>query len=197
MSNQWYDIELWQWVDLDINQWGFSTSTGLSGLYQICTDDNCVYAATSSGLDIVSLETEERINFIEPAGYTFTTVWASEYVIFLGTSISGIKAINKVDIYNSDLLSYVYDYVVYPDILSNTVAYLHGNSDKLICCTAGSVDIIRRSTHYITHTEIVGAKKCFVTPVLNYFYYTVLSAGKYKLHRLNSNTTDWTTSDVV
>jgi hypothetical protein len=84
-----------------------------------------------------------------------------------------------------------------PFITSNSVRYIHGNSNKLICCTVEGVDIIRRDSNYITHTNVLGATKCFVTPNYDYYYYTVSGTTNWYLNRLNNNTSDWTTSDIV
>ena len=77
MSNQWYDVDSWQWVDSESSQWGFTTdspgSTNLR-LLQIWTDESYVYAATTSGLDIIDLETEQRAHFLSRQG-GYTSVW--------------------------------------------------------------------------------------------------------------------------
>jgi hypothetical protein len=203
MSNEWYDIDSWQWVDNDNAQWGFSVSPidiGYSGLNQIWTDNKYVYAATTSGLDIISIETELRQVFVTNTN-GYSSVWSDNEEIFIGSN-RGIKFFNQSSVEIEDVFTLLSDYVLEPDINNNNVRYLHGNINRLICCTAAGIDIIRRDTHYITHTNISGATKCFVTPNYNYYYYTVSGTAisgvaPWYLCRLNDNTSDWATPDIM
>lgn len=198
MSNEWYDID-WQWVESPNSQWGFTTEPpipGYEGLYQIWTDAQYVYAATSSGLDIIDIETEQRTSFAtNPNGYT--TVWASDDQVFLGTNSAGIKVLNKDDIGPAELAVYIHDYENEPFLSSNNVKYIHGNKNKLICCTVAGVDIIRRNSHWVTNTSISGAQKCFVTPDYDYYYFTTSGTESWSLHRLNGNSGSWVNSDII
>ena len=189
MSNQWYDIDTWQWVDTPTSEWGF----GIETLNQIWTDETYVYAATSVGLKIVDIETENVVS--NEYSYAYTTVWANNDTIFLGTSESGIKSLDKSFIVPGEIYTGLIDYVSEPDITNNDVKYLHGNYHKLMCCTISGVDIIGLDTHYITHTTITGgAKKCFAAEN-DKFYYTISGTDNWYLHRLDSNTGDWIIPD--
>jgi hypothetical protein len=153
-----------------------------------------VYAATTSGLDIIDIETEMRQSFASnSSGYS--TVWSDGTEIFVGTAGGGIKFFNQSTIESISVS--MSDYISTPDITSNYITYIHGNSNKLICCTVRGVDIIRRDSHYITRTIINGATKCFVTPNHDYYYYTVSGSTSWTLNRLNGNTGNWTTPDIV
>ena len=204
MSNQWYDIDTWQWTDDNTRQWGFiieppSTEDETFGLRQIWTDENYIYAATVSGLDIISIETEERQSFAYDSS-GFVSVWSSEDYVFMASPDKGVRRLNKDFIGPEDVSSDLHDYARYPDITSDDVRYIHGNDNKMICCTARGIDIVRLNTGYITHTTITGAYKCFVTPNYDYFYYTVsgtTSSGAWNMYRLDGNTGDWTTADRV
>ena len=196
MSNEWYDTDSWQWVGNDNAQWGFSEFISGAGLNQIWTDDKYVYAATISGLDVISIETEQRQSFATNSN-GYSTVWSDNEEIFVGTTNAGIKSFNQFSIGPSEIVNFIKEYVRTPFITSNSVRYIHGNLNKLICCTVKGVDIIRRDSHYITHTTISGATKCFVTPNYDYYYYTVSGSTSWTLNRLNGNTGDWTTPDVV
>ena len=199
MSNQWYDIDSWQWVDNEDAQWGFTTEPpipGYEGLYQIWTDAQYVYAATTSGLDIIDIDTEQRISFAtNPNGYT--TVWASDDQVFLGTTSAGVKVLNKSSIGPAELASQIQDYERAPFLPDDNVRYIHGNENKLICCTAEGVAIIRRNSHWVTKTTISGARKCFVTPDHDYYYFTTSGTENWSLHRLNGNSGSWTSSDII
>ena len=191
MSNQWYDIDTWQWVDTPTSEWGF----GIEALNQIWTDETYVYAVTSRGLNIIDIETENVV--ANEYSHAYTTVWANNDTIFLGTSEDGIKSLDKSFIDTGEIYTGLVDYVSEPDITNNAIKYLHGNHHKLMCCTISGVDIIGLDTHYITHTTITGgAKKCFAAEN-DKFYYTVSGINNQYIHRLDSNTGDWVTSDYT
>lgn len=198
MSNQWYDIDSWQWTDNDNNQWGFSTEQiiGYEGLYQIWTDEKYVYAATSSGLKLTNIETEEIESYAtNPNGYT--TVWSDDTEAFIGTTNDGIKKIIKSEISPGEIISIVKDFAKDYDITNNNIKYIHGNSNKLICSTIEGIDIIRRASNYRTYTTISGAQKCFITPQYDYIYYTVSGTGHWSINRLNNNTQNWQNPDII
>lgn len=195
-SDQWCDIDTWQWVDNDEAQWGFSVYA-YEGLYQIWTDNLYVYAATSSGLDVISVETEQRVSFAtNPYGYT--TVWSDNDYVFVGTNDSGIKVFRQNDVGPAEIAPSLLDYTSVPDLTSNEIKYIHGNTDKLVCCTAEGVDTIHRGSSYRTHTTISGAKKCFITPNYNYVYYTVSGTDNtWSINRLNDTSSNWQVPDIV
>ena len=203
MDNQWYDIDSYQWISNDEDQWGFTTTSGEHGgwgeLYQVWTDESYVYAATISGLDIISIETETSYSYVSFYG-GFTSVWASDNRIFVGTNDAGIKVLSKEDIIPGDITVSLEDYVLWPDINSNNINYLHGNDSKIICCTLSGVDIIRRDSFYITHYLTPPGfvpKKCFVTPKFDYFYYTLSGTEEFTLNMLRGNTSNWILPDVT
>ena len=192
MSNQWYDIDIYQWTDISTDEWFFSIAED-EFLYQIWIDGDYVFAATSSGLDVIDIETEKIVS--REQSYSYTTVWSNTDTIFLGTNTNGIKYLNKSFIGPAEISTGLCDYASIPDITSNDIKYLHGNYHKLMCCTSLGVDIIELNTHYITHTTISGsAKKCFAAEN-DKFYYTVSGTNNQYIHRLDSNTGDWITPD--
>ena len=162
-------------------------------LNQIYTDENYVYAVTSSGLNIIDIQTENVIS--NEYSYHYTTVWSNTDTIFLGTERNGIKSLNKSFIAPGEIFIGLENYVSEPDITSDNIRYLQGNYHKLMCCTSLGVDIIGLDTYYITHTTISGgAEKCFAAEN-DKFYYTTSGINNYYLHRLDSNTGDWVTPD--
>jgi hypothetical protein len=194
---QWYDIDTWQWADSPDYEWG-ATSSGSAPsvtLNQIFVDEAYVYVAKTSGLSIVSVETGSEVNSINIyQGYN--SIWASDNNVYLGTFANGIEYFNKSQ---AGVVSYTSTYAYYnsPDISSNNVKYIHGNSDKLIISTDQGIDIIRRNNYYITHNlSITSCNKTFVTPNYDYYYYTYYDGYSYKISRLNGNKSDWSTPDV-
>lgn len=197
MSNEWYDIDSWQWVDNDNTQWGFSeVFISGAGLNQIWTDNKYVYVATTSGLDVINIETEQRQSFASNS-YGYSTVWSDSNEVFVGTTAAGIKLLNQSSIGPLEIFPFLSIYAMSPFITSNNIKHIHGNSNKLICSTVEGIDIIRRDSQYITQTFVSGAQKCFVTPNFNYYYYTISGSTHWSLNRLNGNTMNWTTPDVV
>ena len=160
---------------------------------QIYLDDDYVYAATSSGLNIIDIETESVVS--NEYSYPYTTVWVNDDTVFLGTNGYGIKSLDKSFIAPGEISSRLENYASEPDITNNNINYLYGNYHKLMCCTDTGVDIIGLNTCYITHTTIsAGAEKCFAAEN-DKFYYTTSGINNQYLHRLDSNAGDWITPD--
>lgn len=194
MSNEWYDITTWEWVDSNTSQWGFAEEY-YSTINQIWADNKYVYVATVSGLSIVDIETEHTCAYITYSN-GYSTVWSYDNKVFLG-SLYGIKTINQEAAISGEMKSYVTDYIRAPFITSDNVKYIHGNKDKLICCTINGVDIIRRNSGYTTHSIVGGAQKCFITPNYSHCYYTIYSTPSWVLCRVDENTKDWITPDIT
>lgn len=147
-------------------------------------------------MDIVDIVTEYSKTFIsKTTGYT--TVWSDSEKVFIGTHDSGIKFFLQSDVIYPNVIPTIYDFVEFPDLTDNDIRYIHGNSNKLICCTVDGVDVIRRDTGYRTYTEVSGAMKCFITPKYDYLFYVVSGTNSWTINRLNNNTSNWTTPDIV
>jgi hypothetical protein len=176
-----------QWVDWSDAQWG-ECYAGI--LNQIWTDSNYVFAAIDFGLDIIDIVTEMKIAYIEwDSG--FNSVWANDERVYLATSNSGIMYFDKVCISGSimspyDLVGCLTDYVTPYGITSNNIRYIHGNENRLICCTNSGVDVLAPS--YRSYTTLSGAQKCFLTAD-NAYYTTINSVKRVK------GLFDWTSAD--
>lgn len=186
MSNEWYDVDTNQWVDSLYYEWGFDAIETSSQLKQLCMDEDYVYVATTSGLSIIDIGTEQLTSFISMYNGC-TSVWSDNSVVFIGSS-EGVTSFQKYD------TSVVMSYLRFPFINNNDVNHVHGNADIVMCCTSAGVNINRRSSNYTTYCNIQTANKCFVT-FSNCYYYSVLNNNS--INRLNSNNTNWTTADVV
>ena len=171
----------------------------MSILNQIWSDIY-VYAATVSGLDIIDIESEKKYAQLTCSG-GFTTVYADDYKVYLGTTENGIKYINKTCISGSifapiELYSCLTDYVE-QSLTSDEIRYIHGNNGFLMCCTAAGVDVIKKEPHgYRSYTTTSGARKCFMTST-GKFYYSTCSGTSWELNRINVALTDWVTPDYV
>jgi len=187
------DDNLLQWVDDNELQWGLELGAELR---QVWHDDYYIYAATSEGLDIIDIDSEQPFAYVTYSG-GFTTVWGNDTSIYVGTSDAGIKYFGKSSIsgsiYNpADLSVALTMYAEYPTITSNNVRYIHGQENLLMCCTASGVDTLgvygkeaKTSTPY--------AQKCFLAPSER-LYYTTASGSEHAINRV-SGPYDWNTPD--
>jgi len=158
-------------------------------------DENYVYTATSSGSDIIDIESERNYAYIHYSD-GFTSIWGNNTTVFFGTAASGIKYFSKSNLTGDlntpiDLTDYLRDFKSYPNITSNNIRHLHGRDDKLMCCTMAGVDFFKLDPQgYRSSTTVSGADKCFVTPGRN-VYYTTYSGGEYRINKLNHALIDW------
>jgi len=151
-----------QWVEDNLQQWGLLLGYDLS---QIWTDDTYVYAVTISGLDIVDIASEQKIAFIPYE--TFSTVWANDEKVYLGTTANGIKYIDKTCISGSvgdweNLSVCLTTFATYSGISSNVINYIHGNGNWLMCCTNVGIDILNTKEWYRSYTTVDDPQKCFM-----------------------------------
>jgi hypothetical protein len=151
-------------------------------LYQVWTDDDYVYAATTSGLYIIDGYTEEQVAYV--SSVHAKSVFADDTYIYIGTSAAGVKRLSISDIeQEGDLSTSLIDYVKAPDIASNRIKYIHGNDNNLILCTEEGVDIIYKSSTYVVSSTISGTPhKCFALD--NNYYYTVSGTTSWTLNRV-------------
>ncbi len=169
------DNEL-QWVEDNDQQWGLVVVVGY-GLNQIWTDANYVYAATVSGLNIIDIDSENRYAYINYSD-GFDTVWANDDRVFVGSTYGGIKYVDKTCISGSiyspyNITTCLVDYKSPPVITSLEVKYIHGNDNRLVCCTSNGVDVIKMGANgYRNYKLFDNAQKCFMTST-GQFYYTV------------------------
>jgi len=169
-------------------------------LNQIWTDDNYVYAATLGGLNIIDLISAQQYAYATYSG-GFNTVWANDMKVYLGTTNSGIKYLQKTCISGSliepyELSFYLLDYLEFP-LTSNYIKYIHGNNDLLICCTLFGVDVIKFEPNgYRSYTTIFDTYKGFMTSS-GKFYYTSVSGLACNLNVVNTCLCDWSAPDKI
>jgi hypothetical protein len=191
----WTESNIVQWVDDNQAQW---LPYSVEVLNQIWTDEDYVYAAINIGFDIIDITTESKIGYIE-YDTGFSTVWANNDKVFLGTT-NGINYINKtcisgVPLVQEDLLECLIGYSNPYGITSDDIRYIHGSGDTLLmCCTSLGADVYWGNYGYRSSTTISGAQKCFMTST-GKFYYTVDKGTEWELNRVDSEKWNWTTPD--
>ena len=171
----------------------------MSTLNQIWSDGDYVFAVTNSGLNIVDMDLEQKIAYIN-YDQGFNTVWANDDKVYLGTSASGVKYFYKTCISGTvlipnNLYTCLMDHTSPFGISSQTIRYIHGSGDDyLMFCTGTGVDAYHmKPTMYRSTTTVSGTQKCFMTQ--NGFYYTNVSGSIWSLNRVDKPLWDWTTSD--
>jgi len=169
-------------------------------VYQVWTDSDYVFVATTSGLDIYDVNDDsDRYAYITYSG--FNTVWANDDKVFTGTTNSGVKYIDKTCISGSvgspyDLTTCLNDLsglTYYHELTSDNILYIHGSGDTLCMVTDSGVDVVKIDPQsYRSYTTISGAKKCFMAS--KKLYYTV-SGVEWSLNRIDSCLGDWSVPD--
>jgi hypothetical protein len=170
-------------------------------LISLWADKDYVYTATSSGSEIYDIVSEEKCAYINHFS-KFTSVLSNTDTVFYGTTLSGIKYINKTCISGTadspaDLSVCLNDFssiTPYHTLTSDNIRYIHGNDNLLMCCTILGVDVIKAEPQgYRSSTIISGAQKCFMAQ--NGFYYTISGTNNWSLNRVDYCGCDWTEPD--
>jgi hypothetical protein len=168
--------------------------------YQVWTDDY-IYAATSAGLKVYDITSESVYAYITYNG-GFSTVWANDGKVFIGTTGSGVKYINKTCISGSvgspyDLITCLNsfsDLTYYHELTSDNIRYIHGSGDILCVVTSSGVDIVKIDPQsYRSYSLVNNAKKSFMTGDKK-FYYTI-SGTEWSLNRVDNCLGDWQAPD--
>jgi hypothetical protein len=195
---EWIDDEEDRWPQDPDREWGECVDP-FTYLKQIWTDESYVYAATTDGLNIIDLISEQAYAHVTYQ-YGFNSVWADETKVYLATPASGIKYIDKTCISGStndpyELAVCLRGYLNEPDILSNQVRYIHGNNGHLVMSTASGVNYRGPDLNYQKaegHTKL--ARKVFITPS-GKIYYTTWDGNTWKINIKNADNQDWTEPD--
>ena len=151
----------------------YNFTNGLSAeivgyLNQVYTDNTYIYTATSTGLILYTITNSRPFAYVSYSG-GFTTLGGNTEKIYLGTTNSGIKYLNKSDINivsgtAKDITVSLVDLYT-PNITSSNVKYLNVKDDHLLVCTAAGVDHFRYNQNPYIHckTLVSGTQKCFIT----------------------------------
>ena len=168
-------------------------------LNQIWSDNDYVYAATTDGLNIIDMLSEQAYAHVTYSG-GFNSVWADANKVYLATPASGVKYIEKTAISGSVVSPYelfvsLKDYLQEPDILSNQVRYIHGNNGHMIISTASGVNYRGADPYYqrAKHTTKL-ARKVFITSS-GKIYYVTWDGSKWKVNIKNADNQDWSQPD--
>ena len=163
-------------------------------LNQVWVDSEYAYSVGDDGLNIYELVDESEYFSIEYSG-GFSTIWGNDDYIFLGTSDSGVKYIDKTSI--SGGLNNLSNLTYYSTLTSETISYIHGYNDKILCVTNSGIDVVKLDPQsYRSFTTINGANKCFMNSDEE-IYYTVLNGVDWTIYKVNSITHDWNIPDKI
>lgn len=163
-------------------------------LYQIWRDIDYVYTVTSSGLSIFDILSANKVASIyNESG--FTTIWGNDYYIYLGTTASGTKYLDKDDIIEGDITTSLQDFIYYGPT-SYSVRYLHGYDDVLAVVTTSGLDVVKNGAYGFKSSTIgTDFTKCFMTSK-NELYYVAQGTTASGLCKINALLWDWTEPDV-
>jgi hypothetical protein len=195
-----------QWIEHEYDQWPPDPNIAwdecedpFTFLKQIWTDGNYVYAATTDGLNIIDLLSELAYAHITYKG-GFNSVWADDNKVYLATSTSGVKYIDKACISGStnspyELAVCLRDYLNEPDILSNQVRYIHGNNSHMIMSTASGINYRGPDLYYQKAEGFTKlSRKVFITSS-GRMYYTTWDGTKWRVNVKYANNQNWTEPD--
>jgi len=170
-------------------------------LNQIWTDDTYVYAATTDGLNIIELLSEMAYAHVTYSG-GFNSVWSDDDKVYLATSGTGVKYVEKVCISGSvsspyELSTCLVDYLNTPEILSDYVKYLHGNSGHMMFGTASGINYRGPDPYYQRAKSPASiAEKVFITST-GKMYYTTVSGNVWSVNVKNADNQDWSVPDKI
>jgi len=187
-------------------------------LYQVYTAGGYIYTALDVGLKVYDLLSSDEIAYLNYSS-GFTSVGGDLLNIYLGTTTSGIKTLNKATVSGTpssiqDLCVALTDYADVPNLTSSCVRYLHGHDDGIFAVTDSGVDYFRTTGNpqYRSYATISGGYKCFVAGRKGYYttisgttYSGTTSSGttysgsniSYQINRINSLLTDWAIPDYI
>lgn len=149
--------------------------------YQVWTDADYAYAVSSNGMVVYDVTTGSEYAYVTYSG-GFNTVWVNDDKVFVGTTDSGVKYINKTCISGSvgspyDLFTCLNDFsdlTYYHSLTSDNIRYIHGSGDVLCVVTDSGVDVVKIDPQsYRSYTSLSGAKKCFMTSSGRFYYMTL------------------------
>lgn len=157
----------------------------------IWTQSSFIYASTASGVNVYNLDPVSLLNFVEYDGTS--GVWADDFYMYMATNNSGIYRCDVTTITGAYTLEI---YKQYPDITSNNVYYVHGNSNYLCTTTMSGVDHYNINTDFRVYTTLSGVSKCFQTARGEFYYTYNDSTNGSELHTIYDNLNDWDRNTV-
>jgi hypothetical protein len=156
----------------------------------IWTQKPYVYRSGMDGLYIYDLASQDLLNFTAVTGGV-SSVWADDNYFYFGTTISGVFRGDVATVSGSPSFS---QYKSYPDILSDSVNYLHGKGDFLCIATESGVDRYKISSAERYSEVAEDPFKCFQTTDGSFYY--ILNPGE-PIIGLDGKVLDWLYSKPV
>lgn len=194
----WRSDRKFEWVDHESIGWGACEQEHLN---QVCIDDSYVYTATSMGVDIIDVYTNNKVSYVDSI-VEVSSVWASEERLYIGTAGEGIKYIDKVTISGNEVLpidleEYVCNYSFQYSIDCEFVKYIHGSGETLSVVTYSGINILNNtdSIGYKSSYTSTDVTKCFMTSK-NELYY--IEQGEINgVFKMKSTLCDWTSPNIL
>lgn len=192
----WVDLPTYEWIDSEIVTWGLCVDL----LYQIYTDNNYVFAATSSGLNIISLQDQLKGAYV-PYELGFSSVCGNNDKVYLGTFTDGIKYLYKSSIslnydFPVDLSSNLFDFDSSYSPAADKINHLFLLDDVISITTDVGVDVI--SLHdqgFKSSTYVENITKSFLTSKREVYYIGLTDS--WQVSKVNSYMCDWDEPDIT
>lgn len=153
-------------------------------LYQVHSNSDYIYAATSRGLEILDKTDESLLCTKGNEGPALTSVWGNTNTIYVGT-VSGIYTLPAEAPCDSNLSLGNYN------LQSNNINYIHGQGGRLLVSNASGIEYFDTNSNPSIHSKTLlnSAGKCYLTKDSGYYFSTV--SGIYSLNRIDSCLCDW------
>lgn len=198
MLEQWVSFQTDQWVDDNLLQWAFTTSSG-PYYNKIYIDAAYVYSSVNNILTIYLSESSTSIATVT-YGFDITSLYSNNTYLFIGTYEEGVKYfdisiletfISAEDIYNATL-----NYSVYPNITGNHIRYISGAQNYLTICTSFGLDFLKLEPNgYRSCTTNSNIYNSFILSERELFY-TVSGTYGWEIYQKDP-ITDWNTTTPI
>jgi len=194
----WIDDSKYEWAEHPLIEWGECDGTE-AVFYQLWMDSDYIYFTTPSGLDIMEIYQGTKVAYI-PYENGFSSIWGNDFSVYLGTTQSGLKYINKNDIIENELFptslqNNLLDYNYYYRPSSLNIKHTHGHLDTLLVVTDIGIDVFNNGPNgFKSSFYSEDVTKAYVTINRNVYYLlnNTISGG---VHKVNSWLFNWNESD--
>lgn len=169
--------------------------TSISGNFsRITSDDENYYLISSSGLVVINKLSEREVGYGNTS-YSFTDIWTTSGVekLYIATSGNGLMSLIKSNGVDGDIALDIHQEVTYPEISSDIVHSVHGNTfGNVLIGTSSGVDILSSGNVY-TSTDLKPVNGTFLLESNKLFYYGEFGLAGYTQSNINNS---WVEDDL-